>query len=99
KQFGLQDLSNANRSERAIRRFKAVYNRFDHVVVGSDKMVDVFKESFDLPEERFIRTGIPRTDFFFDDIKKRRAVNKLHGDFPIIKDKKVLLYAPTYRDG
>lgn len=99
KQFGLQDLSNRNRSNRAIKRFKSVYNRFDHVIVGSDKMIQIFKDSFDIPESRFLRTGIPRTDFFFDDIKQRRAANKLRDEYPIIEDKKVILYAPTYRDG
>src|SRR5699024_7478144 len=66
KQFGLQDLTNSDRSKRALRRFQKVYNRFDYVVVGSKQMEKVFKESFGLPEERFLYTGIPRTDFFFD---------------------------------
>src|SRR5699024_11742289 len=64
KQFGLQDLTNSDRSKRALRRFQKVYNRFDYVVVGSKQMEKVFKESFGLPEERFLYTGIPRTDFF-----------------------------------
>ncbi len=98
KQFGLEDLTNGDRSERALQRFKQVYDSFDHVVVGSDEMVDIFKRSFGLPEERFIRTGIPRTDFFFDDIQRKRAENQLIADFPIITSKKVILYAPTYRD-
>jgi len=99
KQFGLEDLTNNNRSIRAMKRFKTVYERFNHVVVGSDEMVTIFKNSFGLEEERFIRTGIPRTDFFFDDIQKRKSINKLQADFPAIKEKKVILYAPTYRDG
>lgn len=98
KQFGLEDLTNGNRTEKALMRFKQVYDKFDHVVVGSDKMVTIFKDSFGLPEERFMRTGIPRTDFFFDDIRKKRAENKLLTDFPVLKNKKVILYAPTYRD-
>ncbi|MEI3607804.1 CDP-glycerol glycerophosphotransferase family protein [Pseudogracilibacillus sp. SE30717A] len=98
KQFGLEDLTNGSRSERALQRFQKVYNTFDHIVVGSDEMVQIFKNSFGLPEERFMRTGIPRTDFFFDDIQRKKAENKLIKDFPIIKTKKVILYAPTYRD-
>lgn len=99
KHFGLQDLSNGNRTTRALMRFNTVYHRFDHVIVGSDEMIPVFKNSFGLPEERYIRTGIPRTDFFFDDIQKRKSAKKLRLDFPMIRDKKVILYAPTYRDG
>src|SRR5699024_9989197 len=36
KQFGLQDLTNKYRGKKALQRFKAVYNRFGSVVVGSD---------------------------------------------------------------
>ena len=99
KQFGLQDLTNSDRSKRALRRFQKVYNRFDYVVVGSKQMEKVFKESFGLPEERFLYTGIPRTDFFFDNKLINKARQRLLDNFPIIKDKKMLLYAPTYRDG
>src|SRR5699024_6544315 len=68
-------------------------------VVGSKQMEKVFKESFGLPEERFLYTGIPRTDFFFDNKLIDKARQRLLDNFPIIKDKKMLLYAPTYRDG
>lgn len=99
KKFGLEDLTNKNRSTKALQRFETVYNRFSHVIVGSEEMVDVFKRSFGLPEDRFIRTGIPRTDFFFNDESMQKAEKRLSNYFPIINDKKMLLYAPTYRDG
>src|SRR5699024_1312992 len=38
KQFGVKDPSIESRTERARSRFKMVYGRFDHVVVGSEKM-------------------------------------------------------------
>lgn len=98
KQFGLEDLTNHDRSPRALERFRKVYDRFDHVIVGSDEMVNIYKKSFGLKEDRFVKTGIPRTDYFFNDILKQQALNELEIDFPIIKDKKVLFYAPTYRD-
>lgn len=99
KLFGLNDLTIRHRKASAIKRFKAVYDRFDLIVVGSRKMENIFRESFGIYEdERFLRTGIPRTDFFFDDIKKRQAMQQFHKDFPFIGDKKVLLYAPTYRE-
>src|SRR5699024_7608756 len=49
KQFGLEDLSNVNRTSKAMDRFKAVYHRFDQVIVGSDEMIDIYKRSFELP--------------------------------------------------
>lgn len=98
KQFGLKDLSNEQRSKRAFDRFQKVYQRFDHVIVGSDKMAAIFKESFGISNEQIFRSGIPRSDFFFDTVAKRNAEQSLMMEYPIIQDKKVILYAPTYRD-
>src|SRR5699024_7708756 len=66
KQFGLNDPSNQYRTKRAIKRFHKVYQRFDHVVVGSEKMADSFKESFGLDDNRMLSSGILWTAFYFD---------------------------------
>lgn len=98
KQFGLKDPSIEKRSQRANDRFQKVYQRFDHVIVGSEKMAAIFKESFGINNEQVLRSGIPRTDFFFDQVAKRNAEQSLKAKLPIIRNKKVILYAPTYRD-
>src|SRR5699024_9379731 len=46
KQFGLKDLSIENRPKKAYKRFHKVYQRFDHVVVGSEHMANIFREGF-----------------------------------------------------
>ncbi|WP_164667630.1 CDP-glycerol glycerophosphotransferase family protein [Virgibacillus doumboii] len=98
KQFGLKDNSIENRHSNACKRFKNVYDRFDLVIVGSDKMAAIFSVAFDLPTSRILRTGIPRTDFFFDSAAKKEAEQTLRNAFPVINNKKVILYAPTYRE-
>ncbi|WP_284138996.1 MULTISPECIES: CDP-glycerol glycerophosphotransferase family protein [unclassified Virgibacillus] len=98
KQFGLQDPSNQFRSQRAIDRFHKVYSNFHHVVVGSERMATIFKKSFALSNDTILRTGIPRTDFFYDSEAMNEAKHILEDAFPIIKKKKVILYAPTFRD-
>lgn len=98
KQFGMQDASNEYRSKRAMKRFQKVYHSFSHVVVGSDKMGTVFQESFGTDSFNIVPTGIPRTDFFFDEDAKERAIQKLKTELPMLESKQVILYAPTYRD-
>lgn len=98
KRFGLKDPSVERRSERALKRFKSVYQRFTHVVVGSEKMASIFRQSFDLSNEAILRSGIPRSDFFFNTQKKKIIEQGLLQIYPVIKRKKVILYAPTYRD-
>ncbi|MGG7219038.1 CDP-glycerol glycerophosphotransferase family protein [Bacillus sp. ATD] len=88
KKFGLEDIGNRYRSAGDIKRFKKVYRSFDHIVVGSEKMVDIFKRSFGVKDDRFLRTGVPLTDEYFH-VKRKTA------DCP---NQKLILYAPTYRD-
>ncbi|WP_144496922.1 CDP-glycerol glycerophosphotransferase family protein [Bacillus pumilus] len=92
KKFGLEDASNSERSPRDIKRFKRVYASFDYIVTGSDHMHEIFKSSFGVNDERFLPTGVPMTDLYYD--QRRHSLKR--NDFP--KGKKILLYAPTYRD-
>ncbi|WP_207368292.1 CDP-glycerol glycerophosphotransferase family protein [Heyndrickxia coagulans] len=98
KTFGLEDKTIRTRGKRALKRFKKVYAHFDRVVVGSEKMKHIFMRAFGLPPENFLCTGIPRTDLFFDQNRIRDIKKKLYKQYPAFQKKKVILYAPTFRD-
>ncbi|MFC0013776.1 MULTISPECIES: CDP-glycerol glycerophosphotransferase family protein [Allobacillus] len=98
KQFGLKDPSIHFRSNRAYNRFRSVYERFDHIVVGSEKMGSIFQDAFGLSSERMLTTGVPRTDLFFNEANQKEIKELILQQYPSIKGKKVILYAPTYRE-
>ncbi|MEH6907833.1 CDP-glycerol glycerophosphotransferase family protein [Neobacillus drentensis] len=98
KKFGLEDESVKTRSEEAKQRFLQVYSKFDQVVVGSDVMAKIFMKSFHLKRGNILSSGIPRTDFYFNEEAKQKAIASLIHKHPVLKGKKVILYAPTYRD-
>lgn len=98
KKFGLQDPSVVFRSPASIQRFKRVYSRMDKVVVGSDQMVPIFKAAFGMKDHQFLRLGIPRTDFFYDLKAIEAARREILARYPMLNGKKIILYAPTFRD-
>ena len=98
KQFGLRDPSIQYRSARAKKRFLEVYRRFHYVTTGSEIMADIYKESFQVEDSQILRTGVPRTDFFFDEQAKERSRQAFYEAFPELKTKRIILYAPTFRD-
>ncbi|MBH9966632.1 CDP-glycerol glycerophosphotransferase family protein [[Bacillus] enclensis] len=98
KKFGLRDPSNSSRSRRANKRFKQVYHNFHKVIVGSEGLTQIYNEAFDVKDHHILRLGIPRTDLFYDQEKMRLIRNELLRAIPAARDKKVLLYAPTYRE-
>lgn len=98
KTFGLQDHSVEFRSSAAKRRFRKVYEKFNQVVVGSEEMARIFMDSFGLSHSSILKTGVPRTDFFYEKESHEMLATHFKKKYPKIKGKKVLLYAPTFRD-
>lgn len=99
KKFGWGVPETEERSEKAKKRFQQVYDRFQYIPVGSKQMSEIFSESFRLDPSRFLFTGVPQTDFYFDDKAKADGLNRVKEKYPVAHDKKVVLYAPTYRNG
>lgn len=97
KKFGWSDPETSKRSNRAKSRFQKVYNCFHYIPVGSQQMADIFSESFHLGPKRFLYTGIPQTDFYYDAAATAQSLTLLEQKYPAIKGRKVILYAPTFR--
>lgn len=99
KTFGLEDKQAKLRSLSARDRFQFNYDQIDYTVVGSDRMGEIFISAFNTTNEHLIRTGVPRTDFFFNEIEMQKVKKRMEDTYPFIKNKKVILYAPTFREG
>ncbi len=69
---------------RTKKRFKAVYEHFLKVVVGSDEMGEIFKRSFLLNESHLLKIGVPRTDVYFEEsLQQQKRIewrNKFHAE-------------------
>ncbi|MBH0350678.1 teichoic acid biosynthesis protein B [Bacillus thuringiensis] len=98
KKFGLLAPAFKKRNKYAQNRFLRVYKNFHKIVVGSDALAEIYMQAFDMTEKNILRTGIPRTDLFFNEEKKQNLIPSFWHRNPDLKEKKVLLYAPTFRD-
>ena len=70
----------------------------DCLIVTSKNIIGYYGEAFQMPESKIKALGLPRMDYYFEN----HDLDKLKGDFckkyNISKDKKIILYAPTFRD-
>lgn len=73
-------------------------NNIDHLLVSSMKVAKIYSNALNVNMNKIVCLGIPRTDVFFDDelMKKIRSEIKEKLKY---RNKKVILYAPTFRDG
>lgn len=77
---------------------KSLYHRnYDYAIVSSKEIAKFYAEGFGIDEAKVIPTGIPRTDIFFDINYKDKVVEEFYKQYPLLKQKKILLFAPTFR--
>lgn len=68
-----------------------------YYISSSRKFTEVQSPSKWVPEEKFINTGMPRNELFFYSDKIAALKNKVAGYYNIPADRKILMYAPTFR--
>ncbi|MCR9005122.1 CDP-glycerol glycerophosphotransferase family protein [Staphylococcus epidermidis] len=73
------------------------HRNYSKAYVSSNNDILYYAEAFGIEEHRVIPTGVPRTDVLFDESYKTRIKQSLETKLPIIKNKKVILFAPTFR--
>ena len=75
------------------------YNKYDLVTIASDELRWIFERFMGLPQGSPViqATGVSRTDEFFDPGYVEQCYQKLYERIPAARDRKVILYAPTYR--
>lgn len=99
KKFGFDSTDDENIRE----LIKLIGNKTEYLIVTSSNISDIYEKAFQVNEKKILAFGIPRIDYYFD--KKninqyniRRIREKLEKKYPKIKGKKIVLYAPTFRE-
>ncbi|ETY74377.1 CDP-glycerol glycerophosphotransferase family protein [Lactiplantibacillus fabifermentans] len=73
------------------------HRNYTRALVSSHNIADKYAEGFGIAADKVEPLGIPRTDIFFDEPKKKEIRERLEEELPFIKGKKVILFAPTFR--
>ena len=67
------------------------------VSVSAPEAVSAYQDAMHQPQGVIRPLGVSRTDVFFDPDYIRAAREELYAQFPQARDKKIILYAPTFR--
>lgn len=73
------------------------HKNYTKAAVSSEGVRGNYAEGFGITEEKVYATGVPRSDIFFDEDYKGYVKERLHEKYPILREKKVILFAPTFR--
>lgn len=70
---------------------------YDYILCTSEEWKKPYSTAFNVKEENVMVTGIPKNDYIFSEKRIKRYTKEMLEEYPQIKDKKVILFAPTFR--
>ncbi|MBP3791475.1 MAG: CDP-glycerol glycerophosphotransferase family protein [Methanobrevibacter sp.] len=77
---------------------KKISENTDYLIVTSDKIKGYYSEAFQMPESKIKALGLPRMDYYFENHDLDKIKEGFLKRYNISQDKKIILYAPTFRD-
>lgn len=77
---------------------KRANSNIDYLIVNSEATRELYAGCFSVPVEKVKVLGLPRTDLLFSDSQIRMRKERFYRQYPDLKRKKIILYAPTFRD-
>ncbi|HYH93720.1 MAG TPA: CDP-glycerol glycerophosphotransferase family protein [Candidatus Saccharimonadales bacterium] len=98
KRFGYSVLDKSFGADAALAKRVRIHGNYDVCLVGSPTAAKHYAEAFRQPLERFVtHLGVPRTDVLFGEDRLARSAAAIRARYGIPTDKRVILYAPTFR--
>ncbi|MEG0731815.1 MAG: bifunctional glycosyltransferase family 2 protein/CDP-glycerol:glycerophosphate glycerophosphotransferase [Vagococcus sp.] len=96
KTMGL-DVTDEVDTQQKLDNFRLRHSRWDYLVSPSKFMTDISKRVFEFNGE-MLEYGFPRNDILVNANQEKEKIEILKNKLGIPKDKKVILYAPTFRN-
>lgn len=75
------------------------HRQYDYAVVSSKDVAYCYAEGFGISTNKILSLGSPRCDRFTDEAYKNYFLKKFNSENPELSDKKIILFAPTFRGG
>lgn len=73
------------------------HRQYSYGIAGSRNIGRIFSEVYGINDEQILPTGMPRMDEYLNPQYRRQKTKELYERYPLLKGKKVILFAPTYR--
>lgn len=94
KKFGASSLLNKNQ----VKLLGKISKNTDFLFVSSDNVKTFYEDAFQIDKKKIMSFGIPRMDYYFKNHDLNLLRKKFDDRYPLAKNKKIILYTPTFRD-
>lgn len=97
KKFGYSIQDKKEGTSKSLSKIMHMHKNYDFILTSSKASLPNFAEAFGYDEDYFKIIPLPRVDLLNDKQYQKNIKNKIQNDYPILKNKKNILYAPTFR--
>ena len=95
KKFGLDIVENLEEDKKNWMKDSKNWNS---LICSTPEITDIYSNAFNIRKGIIYPTGLPRNDLLFMFKNDKTKIEKIKEKLNIKKDKKVILYAPTFRE-
>lgn len=98
KKFGYQVLDREEGSNSKVAKIMKMHANYDLVTCTSRETRRIYSEAFNTDINKIEVLGMPRIDYILEKDKKiNEKLENLYKDYPKLKEKKNIVYVPTFR--
>lgn len=73
------------------------HRNYTDIIISSSEIEKNYIEAFHATKDKIHSLGTPRTDMFFDKKMKEDIISDIYRNYTFLENKKVILFAPTFR--
>ena len=95
KKFGYQALDMVEGSKRSTAKIMRMHKNYDYILAPSMATGEFFAEAFNTKKEKIKLIGLPRIEYIRH--KDEELKENILFEYPKLRDKKIVLYVPTFR--
>ena len=96
KKVGFDSMRPSVPVESEKKRLHRIHRNINYFIISDKNFIHNYARAFNISQNCVLPLGLPRTDLLFK-IDSQQEKQKLKKIYPHIKNKKIILYAPTFR--
>lgn len=97
KKFGYQSINKKEGRGEEISRIMKMHKNYTYVIAPSKATAKFYEKAFSVDKSKIIINGLPRLDYIIGNEESKNKTKKFYKDYPKYKNKKIILYVPTFR--
>jgi len=98
KKFGYQSLDKLDGRSSIVAKSMNMHKNYNYIFCASEATKRFYSEAFNVSEDKIIVNGMPRIDYILgNDSVLNTRIESLLSKYPVLGEKKNILYIPTYR--